>query len=52
MPTNTPYRDLQDLVNKKYNNHPHLISYVDELEELVTIDSDLVLQKAIRFAVQ
>jgi hypothetical protein len=39
-------------VNKKYNNLPMLISYIDEDEEPVTIDSDMILQKAIRLAIK
>lgn len=50
MSTTTSYRELLDIITKKYNNHPHLISYLDEQEEYVTIDSDLVLQKAVRLA--
>jgi hypothetical protein len=37
-------------VNKKYNNQPILIQYVDEYNDLITVDSDLVLSKAIQLA--
>ena len=45
--SNIRYLDLQDLVNKKYGNLMTQLSYIDEQDEQVTIDSDLVLKKAI-----
>jgi hypothetical protein len=38
------------MVNKKYNNQPILIQYVDEYNDAITVDSDLVLSKAIQLA--
>jgi hypothetical protein len=45
--SNIRYLDLQDLVNKKYGNLMTQLSYIDEQDEQITIDSDLVLKKAI-----
>ncbi|CDW88478.1 UNKNOWN [Stylonychia lemnae] len=49
-PANIRYKDLQELMNKKYNNLPIQMKYIDEYTEQITIDSDLVLNKAIQFA--
>lgn len=46
-PSNIKYKELQELVNKKYNNLPIQMTYIDEYEEQITIDSDLVLNKAL-----
>ena len=37
-------------MNKKYNNMPMLISFIDEDETHITIDSDMVLEKAIKLS--
>lgn len=47
VPADIRYIELQEIVNKKYNNSPMLIQYIDEANDKVTIDSDLVLQRAI-----
>jgi hypothetical protein len=52
MPANIRYKDLQETINKKYNNQPIHISIIDEYEESLTVDSDLVLQKAIQLAIK
>ena len=46
-PSNIRYHELQDLVNKKYGNQMTQLSYIDEQDEQITIDSDLVLKKAV-----
>lgn len=50
VPSNLKYKDLQELVNKKYGNTPIQMSYINEYEEQLTIDSDLVLSKAMQLA--
>ena len=47
VPSNIKYRELQDIINKKYGNQLTQVSYIDEFEEQITIDSDMVLMKAI-----
>jgi len=47
VPSSIKYIELQDTINKKYGGVPTQLSYIDEHEEQITIDSDLVLQKAI-----
>lgn len=37
-------------MNKKYNNQPILIQFIDEYDDPITVDSDLVLQKALKLA--
>lgn len=44
------YRELQETVNKKYGNVPMLIQHIDEFNDAITIDSDLVLSKAVNIA--
>lgn len=46
------YLELQDIVNKKYANVFTQISYINEHDEQLTIDSDMVLNKAIQFAIK
>lgn len=52
VPSNIKYFELQDLVNKKYGNILAQLSYIDEYDEQITIDSDLVLTKAIQLAIK
>lgn len=47
VPSSVKYLELQDIINKKYGGMPTQLSFIDEQEETITIDSDLVLQKAI-----
>jgi hypothetical protein len=47
IPQNISHKDLQELVNSKYNNFPIQMSYIDEQGEPITIDSDFVLERAI-----
>ena len=48
IPSNMKYAELQDFINKKYGNSLTLLTYIDEYGEQISIDSDLVLMKAIR----
>jgi hypothetical protein len=52
VPSNINYKSLQELVNKKYDNIPIQMHYIDENEDQITVDSDLVLQKAMQHAVK
>ena len=47
VPSNLRYHELQDHVNKKYGNLMTQLSYIDEQDEQITLDSDLVLKKAV-----
>ena len=46
-PSNIKYKELQELINKKYNNLPIHMAFLDEDNEQITIDSDLALSKAV-----
>lgn len=46
IPYKTPYKQLQDIINNKYNI-PVQIQYIDDDENNVLVDSDLVLRRAI-----
>jgi hypothetical protein len=48
VPSNIKYKEMQELVNKKYNNTPIKMIYINEQDERITIDSDLVLSKTIQ----
>mgnify|MGYP001806958753 CR=1 FL=1 len=52
VPSDIRYKDLQETVNKKYNNLPIHISILDEYGENLTVDSDLVLSKAKELAIK
>lgn len=47
----TQYRELQQIVDGKFGVGDTKIQYLDETEQTVLIDSDLVLQKAIKMAI-
>ena len=40
------------MINKKYGNTLTQLSYIDESDEQITIDSDLVLMKAVQLALK
>eukprot|EP00347_Sterkiella_histriomuscorum_P022084 403331737 len=52
IPSNIKYKELQELINKKYNNQPIQMAYIDEDNEQITFDSDLVLNKALQLAIK
>lgn len=52
VPSSIKYLELQELVNTKYGGVPTQISYFDEYDEQITVDSDLVLAKAISQAIK
>jgi len=52
VPSYIRYKDFQEIINKKYDNHPMLIQYIDESGEQVTIDSEFVFEKAKKMAIQ
>jgi hypothetical protein len=47
IPSNIKYYELQDMVNKKYANSTTQLAFVNEHDEQMTIDSDLVMTRAI-----
>ena len=46
------YEQLQQQVDQKFSTQGSLIQYIGELDDNVTVDSDLVLKKAVQRAIQ